>query len=72
MKRRPAYKDAIFWLAMNDDHDPETPADVARLTTTILVADLFGRLAITVGRDVLKIRNKQRPGLTVPGLESSD
>ena len=54
--KRPSYRAAVHWLAMNDDRDPETTEQIASLVTTCLVADLFGVTPERVADDVFEAR----------------
>jgi hypothetical protein len=63
MMKRPSYKAAIAWLALNDgpgDDEACDPEMVSGLTTVILVADLFGVEATKVAHDVVKFRTSGR------------
>lgn len=63
MMKRPSYKAAVAWLALNDgagDDDACDPEMVSGLTTVILVADLFGVESSKVARDVVKFRTSER------------
>lgn len=53
------YRAVIEWLALNDDHDPVTPEDVASLVTTTLAADIFRKDPLEVARDILALRAKE-------------
>lgn len=57
--KRPSYKRAIEWIALNDGagDDDALDAEVAGgLTTSVLIADLFEVESSKVGRDVAKLR----------------
>lgn len=62
--RRPTYRDAVLWVAHEDDAgggaDPET---VASYVSTVLVADLFGADPEDVAADV--VRERRKAGLPV-------
>jgi hypothetical protein len=54
--KRAGYREAVQWIAHNDEpgeHDVETMAD---LVSVLLVADLFGKPADEVARDVVRAR----------------
>lgn len=57
-KGHPCYRHAVEWLALNDDAANDNPEDIARYTTTCLVADLWGKDQAVVGQDVANFRKK--------------
>lgn len=55
--RKPAYGDAVYWLAANDDtleHEPDT---IKSLTTVLLAADLFGVEPYSLAVDIVRSRH---------------
>ena len=59
--RRPSYKAAIAWIALNDDAGGETALDpdaVHSYLSTTLVADLFEVDQARVARDVIAYRKR--------------
>ncbi|WP_227271210.1 hypothetical protein [Roseobacter weihaiensis] len=57
MNRRPSYRHAVEWIALEDNPGGEDPADwIAGYLTTHLVADLFGAEPRDVAEDVAKVR----------------
>jgi hypothetical protein len=62
-KRKASYEDAVMWIAHNDDpgdREALNEDSVSDLTTVRLVADIFQRDSLQVGRDVVKERQKAR------------
>jgi len=60
--RRASYREAIAWIADNDEagDDDATVVDVVRgYTTVVLVADVFDVDADKVAADVVKARKKR-------------
>jgi hypothetical protein len=53
--RRPRYRDAVEWIALNDE--PSNP-DVAELLSVALIADIFGTTPERVAQDVIRFRAK--------------
>jgi hypothetical protein len=53
---RPSYKAAIHWIALNDEPSDLNPDSIAEYISTLLVADLFGKPADKVAKDVAKVR----------------
>ena len=53
---RPGYKRAVQWVADNDDFGSEDPAVLGYLTSALLVADMWGKDPVDVGRDILRRR----------------
>ncbi len=51
------YRDAVQWIASNDDQDLGDPAEGGFLVSIQLIADLFGREAETVAADVRRRRD---------------
>jgi len=60
--KRPSYRDAIYWIALNDgpgDLDALYVEYVKELITVRLVADLFGQSDERVARDVVTVRREE-------------
>lgn len=60
--KRASYREAIFWIAMNDGAgDPERldPKHCAGIVSAVLVADIFGVPDERVGRDIVRKRQQQ-------------
>ncbi len=63
--KRPSYREAIAWIAVNDsagDEDAETVSAVSGLITVALVADIFGKPDAEVGADVVRYRERESGG----------
>lgn len=64
----PGYREAVAWVALNDNAGDREAYDVQSLhgyVTVGMVADLFGRDQLKVAYDVVKYRialNKSTPG----------
>jgi len=56
--KRPSYRDAIAWVAENDDPSVTDPELVYGAVTVVFVADLFGVEQEKVAADVVKFREK--------------
>lgn len=56
--KRPSYKNAIFWIAHNDEGGPDAHnvEAVERMISVGLVADLFGKSTQEVAADVVLTR----------------
>lgn len=57
--KRASYKEAIAWIALNDDAGGDEALDLEYTkgyVTTCLVADLFGVDTGKVGKDIVKYR----------------
>lgn len=65
--KRPAYRDAVAFIALEDDPaaGPNTDEIVGYITTA-LVADMFGVDVERVARDVAKVRRQE------VGLDKTD
>lgn len=57
--KRPSYRDAIAWVAQNDDPAVTDPELVHAAVTVGFVADLFGVDQEKVAADVVKFREKR-------------
>lgn len=60
--KRASYREAVEWIAMNDDNAETDPEVVRYQVTVLLVADLFRLEAERVARDVLRYRAKHDTG----------
>lgn len=60
--KRPSYRDGIRWIARNDETAETDPAEIGRLISVCMLADLFGVTEERVAMDVVRERAKpQRP-----------
>jgi hypothetical protein len=62
--KRPSYKRAIEWIALNDgagDDDALDTEAVGNLVSSVLVADIFEVDSDKVGQDVVKLRKTLQP-----------
>ena len=60
--KRASYRAAIEWVALNDSaaDDDALDAEVAgQLITAALVADIFGVTSEKVGRDIVRVRQRE-------------
>lgn len=53
---RPGYREAVKWIARNDDPDEMDAGPVVGLISVALVAALFGKKQIEVARAVIRFR----------------
>lgn len=63
--KRASYREAIAWIALNDDpgsSDAYDPKEVGRMISSHLVADLFGVDNEKVGKDIVRFRLKVKAG----------
>jgi hypothetical protein len=59
--KRPSYRNAVAWIALNDSPADNDPVEwLSGLVTVCLVADLFGVDQKEVAADVLRYREKNR------------
>lgn len=61
--KRASYREAIAWIADNDDggsEDALEPTVVSKMITACLVADLFGVDSERVGNDIVRYRKKHK------------
>lgn len=54
--KRPSYRMAVEWAALNDESAATDPEEVAGTISVCLVADIFGLDVARVVRDVLRVR----------------
>ena len=71
--KRPTYRAAVAWIALNDAPADQEPASaLVGYLTVLLVADLFGRPEFLVADDVLRYRARQPGGKPYPPREGSE
>lgn len=61
--KRASYTEAVYWIAHNDsaaDADALDPERVGELVSSVLVADIFDVSAERVGRDIVRIRQRDK------------
>lgn len=61
--KRASYTEAIYWIAHNDsagDHGANDPQIVSELVTAVLVADVFDVPSDKVGRDIVRVRQRDQ------------
>jgi hypothetical protein len=59
--KRASYREAVAWIAMNDEAGADDSAEqCADYVTVQLIADIFQTTAERVGRDVFRYRAKWR------------
>jgi hypothetical protein len=69
--KRPGIKEAIQWIADNDEPGETDPEAMAELVTVLMVSDIFGLPEEEIARRVLIARKKSRRGSeTKPGTNS--
>jgi hypothetical protein len=56
--KRASYREAVAWIAQNDEPEDGDADNVAGYISTTLVADIFGVDQERVGRDVVRYRVK--------------
>lgn len=56
--KRASYRDAVDFIACNDDPSELGASRVADLTTTVLVANIFGVDAERVAQDIVRHRKR--------------
>lgn len=61
--KRASYREAIEWIARNDDVDTLDEEAVSSYLTTGLVADLFGKEQSEVARAVVRFRLAHRDAM---------
>lgn len=54
----PSYRYAVAWIAQNDEPGDRDPETVGEMTTTMLIADLYGKTNEAVARDIIAYRAK--------------
>lgn len=56
--KRASYKEAIAWVAMNDETADMNPESVKFFITSLLIADIFDVEEDKVGKDIVRFRKK--------------
>ena len=59
--RRPSYREAIAWIALNDDAGSDVACEttfVKQMISVALVADLFGKTDLEVAQKVVQYRER--------------
>lgn len=56
--KRASYREAVAWIAMNDEPTEDDLNEVAEAITVCLIADIFGVFPDRVAGDVLRYRKK--------------
>ena len=59
--KRPSYREAITWIALNDgagDDDAYDADVVSGLVTAVMLADIFDVPSDRVGRDIVRYRKR--------------
>lgn len=59
-QRRPSYKKAVEWVALNDDSAELDAEAIEHSVSVAFIADIWGVPARRVARDVLKVREADR------------
>jgi phage regulator Rha-like protein len=57
--KRASYRDAINFIAFNDEPLDRDPASAGTYTTSLLVAEIFGTTTERVGRDIVRLRERE-------------
>lgn len=56
--KRPGYREAVRWIALNDEPTEHRIAEMERLISVALIADLFDVTTLRVARDVIHFRGR--------------
>lgn len=56
--KRASYRDAVDFIAMNDESAEMDPEEVIRLASVLLVSEIFAVSRERVTRDVIRLRAK--------------
>jgi len=56
--RKQGYRFGVRWIAENDEPDTLDAEEVSGYISTLLLADLFGKDALDVARDVVRARER--------------
>lgn len=56
--KRASYREAVAWIAFNDEPSDRNPETVAEIISVVLIAELFGTTAERVAGDVIRFRDK--------------
>jgi hypothetical protein len=57
--KRASYRNAVAWIALNDETTEIDPQEIRGFISVVLVADLFDVDALKVASDVVRYRMKQ-------------
>ena len=53
------YKDAVRWIAWNDETTEDCDEVLSSLVSVCLIADIWGKTTATVALDVLRVRERE-------------
>jgi hypothetical protein len=56
--KRASYRDAVSWIALNDEPGDRDPETVAEIISVVLTAELFGAAPERVATDIIRYRTK--------------
>lgn len=56
---RISYREAVEFIALNDEPTENDPEAIAAYTTTVMLAHISGREPAAVAYDVLRVRNRE-------------
>ena len=56
--KRASYREAVAWIARNDEGSATDVDVIAAFVSVLLIADLFGTEADRIARDVVRYRKK--------------
>lgn len=56
--KRASYREAVQWIAVNDEPTDRDPEDIAYYISTVLISDIFGVTPERVARDVVRARER--------------
>lgn len=59
--KRLSYREAVEWIAVNDEPTETNPETLASLISVALIADLSARDPKKVAQDVLRARKQEAP-----------
>ncbi len=57
--KRASYREAVRWIAENDEPNTTDYMDIAQYVSTLLVADLFGKDPYEVGHAIATLRVRE-------------
>jgi hypothetical protein len=57
--KRASYREAVEWIALNDEPTGGVLEDVAGYISTLLIADLFGKDPQDVAAAIIRVRVKE-------------
>lgn len=69
MAKRKGYRFGVAWIADNDEPEDRSAESVSGYVSTLLLADLFGKDALDVGKDVVRLRDKRLADSEAEGAE---